>query len=162
MAILSFLIVEVFIIVFSYFRWLRDHSELPAARQQYEDSLKAHMNGDRLDQHVGELIARREAFYKKRKQLPILLKTGVAILLGLGLSMALFRLLSPPLLLKAIIAVILITPSMFLIAIAIAEEKDANNISNYEAFMKERLDQWAKEGTLQTNVAGMFPQEVAP
>jgi hypothetical protein len=141
--------------ILSYLYWLRNRSELPLAKAESIRSILDHYQKGTHEQYVSEIANGKAPGFKKRRQLPILLWSGISMILGVGVLFALVRVINPQFVIRAIVGTVAILPFMWFTAIAIAEETDKNNISRFENTNRAQLLNWMKDGTLESQIKSM-------
>jgi len=130
-AVLVFVLVVMASAILVYFYWLRHHSELPAAREQFADAIKRQQDKGAL-RKLGEDAAHgKAAIFNKRKQRRLYILTGVSAIAG-PLFTILVRALGAGVFLRTVVGLLAILPFIVLVSIVIAEESDENNILRFE------------------------------
>jgi nicotinamide riboside transporter PnuC len=133
--------VEVTVGILSCLLWLRNRSELPAAKAQLAKSLQHHQNSGTLEQYIADLTAGNLSIFQKRKQFTRYLWTGISMVLGVLATILVVRLARFGIVARTITGILSILPFICMVSIVIAEETDENRILSFEQTVRKQLAQ---------------------
>jgi len=152
-AAMVILLVEMTVGILSYVKWLRSHGELDRVKTGFFESIISHRNAGSLDEYIQDFITGKFSISRKRKCLSTALHALASVAVGSLMALLVFRLFSLGLLVKTIVGTLLMVPSAYLLAVAIAEESDENAINRFEKAVREQLSSAKENGTVEAWVA---------
>jgi hypothetical protein len=154
--VLTLLLIELSTAIGGYIYWRKKQNELPLAQNECFQCIRDQYRSGALEQLLSDMRECKIPCFKKRKQLPIMLRAVGSTLVGLAILFTLVKLVNPHVVIRTIVAILVMLPSMWYIAIAIAEEADKNRILAFEDSTREQVLNWAEEGKLDTEISSLM------
>lgn len=152
-AILIVFLVQMIVGILSYKYWLRNYGAFARVKAEFVRSLEERRNNGSLDQYIEDFTSGKISISSNRKRLATLGWMFVAMVAGVAVCIVIMKFIPVGLFLRSIIAIIAVSPFLYLVSVAVAEEADENKISGFEKAAREQLPARKESGTIDSWIA---------